>query len=189
MPLHKIDYSKTVIYKICCKDLTIPYVYVGSTSDFIRRKYQHKTYCTNEASSSYNMRLYETIRNHGGWDNWDMVVVEEYPCESSIQARSRERHWYEQLNCNLNVNIPFRSAEEKKEYQRDYQKTYQKNSERYKEYQREYHKTYQKQDSFKEKRKMYWERIKEDPVKYAALQEKRNADYLRRKSLGDSPKN
>ena len=42
MPLIPIDYSKTIIYKIVCNDLNICVVYVGSTTDFIRRKNEHK---------------------------------------------------------------------------------------------------------------------------------------------------
>ena len=37
-----IDYSNSVIYKIYCKDENVKDVYVGETTDFIRRKYAHK---------------------------------------------------------------------------------------------------------------------------------------------------
>ena len=37
MPKTPIDYSKTIIYKVCSKDLTINDCYVGSTNDFDRR--------------------------------------------------------------------------------------------------------------------------------------------------------
>ena len=42
MPKKNIDYSKTIIYKIVCKDLAVKDVYVGSTTHFINRKYGHK---------------------------------------------------------------------------------------------------------------------------------------------------
>jgi predicted GIY-YIG superfamily endonuclease len=45
MPKEIIDYSKTVIYKIICKNLNINTIYVGSTSNFIQRKAKHKYSC------------------------------------------------------------------------------------------------------------------------------------------------
>ena len=38
----KIDYSKMVIYKILSKDNNIKYIYIGSTTDFTKRKWFHK---------------------------------------------------------------------------------------------------------------------------------------------------
>ena len=35
-------YQKGLIYKLCCKDLNIKDIYVGSTCNFARRKCQHK---------------------------------------------------------------------------------------------------------------------------------------------------
>ena len=39
MPQKPIDYSKTIIYRIVCKDINIKECYVGSTTDFKGRKY------------------------------------------------------------------------------------------------------------------------------------------------------
>ena len=36
-----------MIYKIVCKDLSITPVYIGSTTDFTNRKYDHKSSCEN----------------------------------------------------------------------------------------------------------------------------------------------
>ena len=36
------DYSKGFIYKIVCNDITIPNLYVGSSTDWVKRKCQHK---------------------------------------------------------------------------------------------------------------------------------------------------
>ena len=44
MPKDIIDYSKTVIYKIVCRNLDINTVYVGSTTDFTRRKSKPKSH-------------------------------------------------------------------------------------------------------------------------------------------------
>jgi hypothetical protein len=34
MPKQPMDYSKTIVYKICCKDVDVKDVYVGHTTDF-----------------------------------------------------------------------------------------------------------------------------------------------------------
>jgi hypothetical protein len=38
MPKTTIDYSKTVIYKIVCNDLDVKDIYIGSTTEFTKRK-------------------------------------------------------------------------------------------------------------------------------------------------------
>ena len=64
MPRLSVNYSNTVIYKIVCKDLNIKDLYVGSTTDFIRRKSMHKFNCNKNAC---NYKIYEIIRKNGGW--------------------------------------------------------------------------------------------------------------------------
>lgn len=116
MPKKEIDYSKTVIYKIVCNDLSITDCYVGHTTDFINRKYSHKANALNTNNKDSNMRVYQNIRSNGGWTNWSMIEVEKYPCRDANEARARERHWYEQINPALNFVVPNRS---KAEWQND----------------------------------------------------------------------
>ena len=73
MPKTPIDYSKTIIYKIVCKDLNVKDVYVGHTTDFIRRKRQHNSVCNCETSLRHNLKVYQLIRDSGGWENWSMI--------------------------------------------------------------------------------------------------------------------
>ena len=42
MPKNLINYSNTIFYKICCKNPNVNDVYVGYTTNLIKRKYQHK---------------------------------------------------------------------------------------------------------------------------------------------------
>ena len=110
MPRLPIDFSKMVIYKIVCNDLTITDLYVGSTTDFTKRKCRHKTSCK---SSHY--KVYEMIRDNGDWENWSMIEIEKYPCKDNNEARARERHWYEELHATMNVQCPIRSKKEYRE--------------------------------------------------------------------------
>ena len=107
------DYNKTVIYKIQCKDQNITDTYIGHTTCYYQRYRLHKSNCTNDKAKSYNYKIYKIIRENGGWDNWDMVIVENYPCNNITEAKERERYWIEKLSSTLNISIPNRS---KKEY-------------------------------------------------------------------------
>ena len=128
MTLKKIDYSKLVVYKIVCKDLSITDLYVGSTTNFDQRKKQHKNRCYNQNSEKYHYLLYQTIRKYGGFENWSMIIIEKCPCDDSYNARKIERFYYEQLNGNLNTIKPFSSEEEKQIYNiEQHKKSYEKN--------------------------------------------------------------
>ena len=109
-----MDYSKCIIYKISCKDETIPDLYVGHTFNLKKRTLEHKNRCYNQNSKGYNCKLYQVIRSNGSFDNWIFEVIEEYNCKSSEDARNKERYYIEHLNANLNCNSPITSSEEKK---------------------------------------------------------------------------
>ena len=48
MPRKPINYTNTHFYKIVCKDISINDCYIGHTTDFKRRKSNHKRTCYNE---------------------------------------------------------------------------------------------------------------------------------------------
>lgn len=104
MPKDNIDYSNTIIYKIYCKDDSITDIYVGHTTNFNVRKYQHKNACNN---CKINTKIYNSIRANGGWDNWDMVEIAKYNCKDSTEARIKEQYHYEQLKASLNSCPPY----------------------------------------------------------------------------------
>ena len=114
MPRKEIDYSKCIIYKIVCNDFNITELYVGSTTEFTKRKYRHKSNCANSKQKEYNFKVYEFIRNNGDWDNWSMIEIEKYPCSDGNEARARERYWCETLKASLNDRAPIKIAEPKK---------------------------------------------------------------------------
>jgi len=142
-----IDYSKTIIYKIKCNDELVLDFYVGHTTCFKSRKCMHK-----QAVETSKLKIYETIRANGHWNNWTMVEIEVYPCKSSTEARIREQYWIDELQAKLNVYKAYRSEEEKKTYHIQYHKDhaeeliatssqyYQDHIEKYKAYQAQYHK-------------------------------------------------
>jgi|SRR5210317_110319 len=117
MSKEDIDYSKSVVYKICCKNIDITDCYVGSTVRLRYRKIRHKTSCNNEKDKGYNIPVYQFIRDNGGWDNWEVVMLEEYPeCKSKDELLKYEREHMEMLGATLNkvvIGRPRKEWEEK----------------------------------------------------------------------------
>ena len=107
------NYLNSMIYKLCCNDPTITDCYVGSTLNFKCRKSHHKSICNKENSTKYNNYKYQFIRGHGGFENWSMILIENFPCDTKLELHKRERYWLETLGATLNKEIPSRS---KKEY-------------------------------------------------------------------------
>jgi len=139
MPRLPIDYSKTIIYRIVCKNPEIKECYVGHTTDFTSRKSCHKSTCNNFNSESYNCYVYQYIRANGNWENWDMIMIEEFSCKNVNEATRQERFWTEKFKATLNSNIPSRTPQEY------YQEYHQKN--------KEYSKEYYEQNKYKIKNK------------------------------------
>ena len=107
MPKVEIDYSNTIFYKIFCKDPTIKDLYVGLTTNFVQRKHAHKQSCKNEKALNHNCKLYNAIRNAGGWDNWQMEIIAFHNCADSYEARKKEQEYFEALGATLNSIDPF----------------------------------------------------------------------------------
>jgi len=130
MPRLPIDYSNTIIYKIVCRDLGITNCYVGHTTNFVKRKACHKSSCKTE-----KQYIYQFIRENGEWQNWDMIMVEQYPCNNLYEASARERHWIETQNADLNQCSP-PTGLAKIEYKKQY---YTENAEKHKEHNKQYY--------------------------------------------------
>ena len=144
MPRLPIDYSKLIIYKIVCNNLDITDCYVGSTTDFKTRKAGHKSNCNNEKANSYNFKVYQFIRENGGWSNWSMIEIEKYLCNDRNEAFARERYWIETLQATLNKHLPIRNNKEyrdthKKEIIAQHKEYYEINKKKIIEKQKEYY--------------------------------------------------
>jgi len=164
MPRVSIDYSKTIIYRIVCKDPTIKDCYIGETTDFKSRKSKHKSTCNNIQNKDYNCNVYQFIRNNGGWNNWDMIQIEHYNAIDKLDAHKRERYWIETLKSTLNMIIPSRSE---KEYYVD-------NRSKILNYKKIYHQTHK--DERNEYNKKYREEHKDELNEYSKNYCKENRD-------------
>jgi len=124
MPKQEINYENTIMYKIVCKDLNIKDVYVGHTTDFRKRKNNHKASCINEHNKKHNEYKYKFIRDNGGWDNWEMIEIEKFPCNDGNEAKNRERFWYESFHSLINTYCPVRTIQELKNANKERSKEY-----------------------------------------------------------------
>ena len=135
MPKEAIDYSKTTIYKVVCKDLDVVELYVGHTTNFVSREKGHKSCCKKS-----DFKVYQFIREHGGFENWLMLQVEIFPCLNRREAEVRERYWCETLKASLNSQLPTRTAKEYRDANADKIKEYRDaNVDKLKEIHKEYY--------------------------------------------------
>ena len=106
-----INYQKACIYEIVCKDVNITERYVGSTTNLIQRRRDHKTNCNNEKGKKYNAFKYQFIRENGEWENWDVVLIEQViDCKDKQNLHKRERYYIESLKAELNKYIPLQNS-------------------------------------------------------------------------------
>ena len=185
MPKVPIDYSKTIIYKIVCKDINIKECYVGQTTSFNKRKGQHARNSKNIENLRFNIYVYQIIRENGGWNNWDMVEVEKYNALDKLDAHKRERYWIETLDAKLNKIIPTRTQ---KEYNQANPEILSKSKKKYNDANKEKNKEskkiwYQKnKDQVKEnKRNWYEENREEIKLNYAQNKEANKLKYDQKK--------
>ena len=115
MPKVPMDYSKTHFYKIVCNDLNIKDCYVGHTTNFVKRRWQHKSDCKNTNGKKYDYKIYQFLRDNGNWENWNMILIDTLSCENSFDALRKEREFVEKYNANLNIQLPSRTKKERYE--------------------------------------------------------------------------
>jgi len=125
-----MSYQNSIIYKIECNDTKIKECYIGSTVDFAMRGRRHKHNCKRS-----NSKVYKFIRENGGWKNWSMKSIINYPCNSKSELHIKEQEIIKSYHNTLNMVSAFRSIEDKIEYFKQY---YIDNAEKKKEYDKKY---------------------------------------------------
>jgi hypothetical protein len=158
MPKKEINYNNTIIYKIVCNDLNIQDLYIGHTTNFIKRKTKHKSNCSLSNGRECNLKVYQAIRSNGGWDNWSMIEIEKFECNDRNEAIARERFWFETLQAKLNTQHPNHSKKESGKMYRE------NNKEKAKLYRKQY--TGKNKDRIREQTKKYREINKANAKQY-----------------------
>jgi hypothetical protein len=146
------DYTKTIIYKLINYDYP-ELVYVGSTTNFTKRKQHHKSSCNNEKNLNHNLKVYTNIRENDGWENWNMIKICDYPCNNKREADLEEDKYMTELKANMNMKRASRTQqqyyEDNREKLQEKMKEYRDNNkEKIQEHRKEYYET--NKDNFKE---------------------------------------
>jgi len=104
------------------------FCYVGSTCNVKQRRNKHKIDCNNPKGLLYNNKLYTTIREHGGWDEFKMIEIEHREQLTLIQSRQIEEEHRKELKANLNMIRCFQTKEEFKEMNKLYSNKWKQNN-------------------------------------------------------------
>ncbi len=143
-------YKNGKIYKIVCN--VTGKVYIGSTClpTLAKRLAQHRTPYKRflDKKKEKYMTSFKVLENN----NYSIILIEEYPCETKDQLLARERYYIENNEC-VNKNIPNRTM---KEY-------HEANKEQILEQQKEYYET--NKEKILEYKKEYYEANKEQKLK------------------------
>ena len=136
----KVDYQKTFIYKLCCRDFNVTDIYIGHSTNFKQRNIKHKSSCNNINSKEYNIYKYRFIRENGGYKNWIMIKLYDYPCGTKREAEAEETKTMIELGAKLNSMKSFTTEEERKEHNKECLKEYRDNNKsQIKEYKKKYY--------------------------------------------------
>ena len=96
-----IKYSRTIFYRIVCRDLNIKDCFVGNTFDFRRRLYDHKCKSEHSILNGPNSMLYYFVRRHGGWQNFEMILINTQACEGVLDVRRIKSEYIKEFNAGL----------------------------------------------------------------------------------------
>ena len=171
-------YENSIIYKICCRDPNVTDCYIGSCCNFARRKSTHKYSCNH----NYGYPIYNFIRENGGWDNFQMIQLLSFSCNSKRELELKEREYIELLKPTLNKQIPTRTKQEYYEQNKDlinekHKEYYELNKEKIKEIHKEYYE--QNKDKINEHNRDYYEQNKEKFSERSKEYRKENIDKIK----------
>ncbi len=133
MPRTAIDYTNTIIYKIQHSE-NDELIYVGHTTDFTKRKSNHKANCNREKNTHYKYKVYQMIRENGGWDMFRMTEIKAFSCNNKREAEAEEDKLMRELKATMNRHRSFLIQEEIAQYRAEWKE---RNKEAVKEYNRQ----------------------------------------------------
>jgi hypothetical protein len=88
-------------YKIGIKGTK--HCYIGSSKDVTKRLYMHKDTCNNLNALNYNCKIYECLREHGGWSAAEITIIDTREFELKEDALIQEQKYIVQHKANLNM--------------------------------------------------------------------------------------
>jgi len=145
-----------LIYIIKHKTDDTKKVYVGSTINLKERIWKHKSSCNNEKNKNYNNKIYQYLRENGGFIQYEFIILEFYVCNFKHELLCKEDDYIKMYDNNLNQLRAYLTDEEHKMKNNEKSKKYyDDNKEKIKE---EYN---ENKDIFSQRRKKYHEKNKD----------------------------
>ena len=74
----------------------------------------------------YSLKIYEFIRENGDWENFNVEIVEYYPCKNEKELKVREQYYIKKYEPTLNCHNAHRTQEEIKERKKETSKIWNK---------------------------------------------------------------
>jgi group I intron endonuclease len=149
----KVSCIYCIVHKL---DKDMENIYIGSTKDLRHRRWNHKSNCNNEKKETYNSKVYQYIRDNGGIDNFEFIILEECQVE---KLKRMEQSYMDVYKPSLNSQYADG---------RDIQ--------RYKEHKKEWRE--QNKEHMKELCKEWREQNKEHRLEYLKNYHERNKEYI-----------
>ena len=94
-------------YKIAIKGTK--YCYIGSSLNATQRLKSHKDSCHNPLTTNHHVKLYQTIRDNGGWENTETTIISTQKFETKEQVLIQEQKYIVQHKATLNM-VPATTA-------------------------------------------------------------------------------
>jgi hypothetical protein len=174
-----------VVYKLKSKNPNITEFYIGSSCDMKQRITNHKNNCNNSIIPAYNFKVYEFIRNNGGFDNFEFEILLEVQVKSKKQLKNRyEAKYIIDFKPELNMKIPTIYDDETVEYDEEFYKPsyYEQHKEIILEKGNQYYKDH-KEDLLKKKKENNKEKIQRDKKYYEKHKEVKGSTYKKKENV------
>ena len=166
-----------LIYLIKHKTDDTKNVYIGSTINLKERIRSHRKDCNNEKRKNYNFKLYQYIRENGGFNQYEFIILECYVCNFKYELYDREDDYIKMHPNNLNSYRAYLTDEEHKNRYKKYREENKENeSMRKKKYRDE------NKDKIKEKNKKYNDKNKDKVLERAKKYRDENKDKIKEKN-------
>jgi len=121
MPRPEInDYT---FYKIVNVNGDCEMCYVGSSCNMKHRRRTHKNSCNNPNAKEYNYKVYKTIREHGGWCEFQIVELGTAEQLTLTESLVIEETYRIELKAVMNTRKCY-GAETLEQYKKEYYKQY-----------------------------------------------------------------
>ena len=108
-------YKRGNIYKLVCNTTGLCYIGSSTQKTLAKRLGQHKDHYKLWKNEKHHFVTFKILEN----DNYEMILIEKFSCNSKDELQSRERYWIENTEC-VNKHIPTRTHKEYREANKEH---------------------------------------------------------------------